>query len=141
MINEDLHLDTKLFETNELELASLRDGFSDGIVEAGQKDEQVVLLSADVSDSVRATAFKKKFPERYIEVGVAEQNLAGIASGLANYGKTPFIAAYAVFSPGRNWEQIRTTIALSELPVKIVGTHAGVSVGPDGATRIYPQSL
>jgi transketolase len=88
-----------------------------------------------VSESVRVDAFKKKFPKRYVEVGVAEQNLAGLASGLAQTGKIPFIVTFAVFSPGRNWEQIRTTIALSDVPVKIIGTHTGVGAGADGATH------
>lgn len=135
MINNQLHLVTDIFETDTLESAPLRDGFGEGVVEAGKQDEKVVVLCADVADSVRATAFKEAFPKRFIEVGVAEQNLATIASGLANYGKVPFIVTYAAFSPGRNWEQIRTTIAIADLPVKIMGMHTGVSVGPDGATH------
>ena len=112
-----------------------RDGFGRGLVRAGEEDERVVVLCADLAESTRVHWFKEKFPERYVEIGVAEQNLAAIASGLANYGKIPFIASYAAFSPGRNNEQIRTAISLSELPVKVVGAHAGVSVGPDGATH------
>ncbi|MCX6813812.1 MAG: transketolase family protein [Candidatus Azambacteria bacterium] len=105
------------------------------MVDAGEKDERVVVLCADLAESTRCHWFKEKFPDRYIEVGVAEQNMVTVASGLANYGKIPFISSYAVFSPGRNNEQIRTTISLSKLPVKICGAHAGVSVGPDGATH------
>ncbi len=105
------------------------------MVKAGEEDERVVVLCADLAESTRVHWFKEKFPERYVEVGVAEQNLAAVASGLANYGKIPFIASYAAFSPGRNNEQIRTAVSLSELPVKVVGAHAGVSVGPDGATH------
>jgi transketolase len=135
MIQDNQKLITELFSEGSVQLAATRDGFGEGVVEAGRDNEQVVVLSADVSDSVKLTEFKKLFPERYVEVGVAEQNMAAIASGLANYGKVPFIAAYAAFSPGRNWEQIRTTIALSELPVKIMGMHTGVTVGPDGATH------
>lgn len=135
MILEHVQLDKNTFNTDALEQESTREGFGTAIVQAGGENESVVVLSADVSESVRAEAFKKKYPERFVEVGVAEQNLAVVASGLANYGKIPFIATYAVFSPGRNWEQIRTTIALSELPVKIMGMHTGVSVGPDGATH------
>jgi len=116
-------------------LVSIRDGYGEGLVLAGEQDERVVVLSADLVDSTRATAFKERFPERFIEMGVAEQNMATVAAGLANYGKIPFISSYATFSPGRNWEQIRTTIALNNLPVKIAGHHAGVSVGPDGATH------
>ena len=135
MVNSDLHLHDDLFDRSAVPSASMRDGLGEGLLEAAERDERVVVLSADVSESVRAEAFKKKYPERYVEVGVAEQNLAGIAAGLANAGKIPYIATFAVFSPGRNWEQIRTTIALSDLPVKIIGTHAGVGVGPDGATH------
>ena len=112
-----------------------RDGFGKGLVEAGKADPRVVILCADLAESTRVEWFKKEFPERYIEIGVAEQNLAGVASGLANYGKIPFITSYATFSPGRNNEQIRTNIALNNVPVKIIGSHAGVSVGPDGATH------
>src|SRR3990167_2069088 len=112
-----------------------RDGFGKGVVEAGENDERVVVLCADLAESTRAHWFKEKFPLRYIEVGVAEQNLATVAAGLANYGKIPFMASYATFSPGRNNEQIRTTISINQVPVKIVGSHAGVSVGPDGATH------
>ncbi|MBC7836755.1 transketolase family protein [Acetobacteraceae bacterium] len=116
-------------------LAPTRDGFGKGLLELGESNPNVVALCADLAESTRMLAFKEKYPERYIELGVAEQNLATIASGLANYGKIPFIASYAAFSPGRNNEQIRTTISLNNVPVKIVGSHAGVSVGPDGATH------
>lgn len=119
----------------DVEKEPTRDGFGKGLVEAGEKDERVVALCADLAESTRVHWFQEKFPERYIEIGVAEQNLATIAAGLANYGKIPFIASYATFSPGRNNEQIRTTISLNNLPVKVVGAHAGVSVGPDGATH------
>src|SRR3989338_4204767 len=112
-----------------------RDGYGKGLVELGEKDDRVVVLCADLAESTRSHWFKEKFPERYIELGVAEQNMATIAAGLANYGKIPFISSYAVFSPGRNNEQIRTTISLNNLPVKIAGAHAGISVGPDGATH------
>jgi len=135
MLNNNLHLCDNLFQKEVLSHASLRDGFSEGIIEVAEQDERVVVLCADVRDSVRASDFQKRFPHRFIEVGVAEQNMAGIASGLANYGKIPFVVAYAAFSPGRNWEQIRTAIALSNLPVKIIGMHAGVTVGPDGASH------
>jgi transketolase len=117
------------------EMAYTRDGFGKGLLELGETNPDVVALCADLAESTRMLAFKDKYPERYIELGVAEQNLATVASGLANYGKIPFIASYATFSPGRNNEQIRTTISLNNLPVKIVGSHAGLSVGPDGATH------
>lgn len=117
------------------ELASMRAGFGEGLVEAGRADDTVVGLSADLSESTQISKFQEAFPERFIEVGVAEQNLVTLASGLAHAGKKPFAASYAVFSPGRNWEQIRTTITLNDQPVVIVGSHAGVNVGPDGATH------
>lgn len=118
-----------------------RDGYGHGLVEAGEADTRVVALCADLADSTRTSWFRDKFPERFIEVGVAEQALATLASGMANYGKIPFISSYATFSPGRNWEQIRTTVALNDVPVKIAGCHAGVSVGPDGATHQALEDL
>lgn len=135
MIRKNAYLIEHIFETKKLESASTRDGFGKGVVEAGEKDKRVVVLCADLAESTRSLWFQEKFPERYIELGVAEQNLATVGAGLANYGKIPFITSYAAFSPGRNNEQIRTTIALNNLPVKICGMHAGVSVGPDGATH------
>lgn len=118
-----------------MDQAATRDGFGKALLELGEKDPRVVVLCADLAESTRVLPFKEKWPDRYVELGVAEQNLATVAAGLANYGKIPFIASYAAFSPGRNNEQIRTTISLNNLPVKIVGAHAGVSVGPDGATH------
>lgn len=112
-----------------------RAGFGRGLVEAGKKNKAVVALCADLTDSTQISFFRDEFPERYIEMGIAEQNLVTVASGLARAGKIPFTSSYAAFSPGRNWEQIRTTITLNDMPVKIVGSHAGVSVGPDGATH------
>lgn len=134
MINKDASLSPKLFDKAIEELPT-RDGYGKGLVEAGEHDERVVALCADLTDSTRTSWFKEKFPGRFIEIGVAEQLLATVASGMANYGKIPFIASYATFSPGRNWEQIRTSIAINDVPVKIAGSHAGVSVGPDGATH------
>ncbi len=119
----------------EIEKIPTRNGYGEGLVAAGEKDENVVVLCADLTESTRSHLFQDKFPERFIEVGVAEQALATIASGMANYGKIPFISSFAVFSPGRNWEQIRTTICLNDVPVKIAGSHAGITVGPDGATH------
>ena len=134
MINPDAKLSEKIF-SDDIEKASTRDGFGTGVVEAGQNDPRIVVLSADLKESTRAEEFEKRFPDRFIETGVAEQNLATVAAGMAAAGKIPFIASYAAFSPGRNYEQIRTTIALNNLPVKICGMHAGVSVGEDGATH------
>lgn len=135
MINKKAKLVENIFDKEKIEQAPTRDGFGRGLVEAGEKDDSVLALCADLAESTRMHWFAERFPDRYVELGVAEQNLATVASGLANYGKIPFIASYAVFSPGRNNEQIRTTISLNNVPVKIVGSHAGVSVGPDGATH------
>ena len=117
------------------EMIPTRDGYGKGLVEAGEKDERVVVLCADLTESTRSLWFAEKFPERFIQMGVAEQNMATVAAGMANYGKIPFISSYAVFSPGRNNEQIRTTICINNVPVKIGGMHAGISVAPDGATH------
>ncbi|MEK7601268.1 MAG: transketolase C-terminal domain-containing protein [Patescibacteria group bacterium] len=133
MINPDAKLTANIFDTPDI--SPTREGFGKGLVEAADADERIVALCADLTESTRMEAFAKKYPARYVEVGVAEQNLAALASGFAAYGKIPFITSYATFSPGRNNEQIRTTISLNNVPVKIVGSHAGVSVGPDGATH------
>lgn len=134
MIKQEQKLIEHIFDAD-IKKVPTRDGFGHGLVEAGKADERVVVLCADLEESTRAEWFHKEFPNRYIEMGVAEQNLATIGAGLAAVGKIPFITSYATFSPGRNNEQIRTTIALNNVPVKIVGSHAGVSVGPDGATH------
>lgn len=112
-----------------------RKGFGKGLLEAGRRDENVVAACADLTESTQMHMFRNEFPERFVEIGVAEQNLVTVASGMSALGKIPFVSSYAAFSPGRNWEQIRTTICLNDRPVKIVGSHAGVSVGPDGATH------
>ena len=135
MLNTDAKLGANLFDKSTLEMAATRAGYGLGLVEAGGKDERVVVLCADLTESTRSEGFAKNFPERFIEMGVAEQNMAVVASGLANYGKIPFISSYAAFSPGRNNEQIRTNICINNVPVKIGGAHAGISVGPDGATH------
>jgi transketolase len=114
---------------------STRAGFGRGLVQAGENNVNVVALTADLAESVQFHHFAERFPERFIEVGIAEQNLVTVASGMAHVSKIPFTGSYAAFSPGRNWEQIRTTIALNNQPVKIVGSHAGLNVGPDGATH------
>lgn len=112
-----------------------RNGFGEGLLTLGERDKRVVALCADLTESTRVLAFAEAYPDRYVQVGITEQNMASVASGMAAMGKIPFIASYAMFSPGRNWEQIRTTIAYNDVPVKIIGAHAGVSVGPDGATH------
>lgn len=117
-----------------IEKKSIRDGFGDGLVEAGA-NPSVVVLTADLAESTRASYFAEKYPERFFECGVSEQGMITVCSGFANYGKKPFACSFAAFSPGRNWEQIRTTIALNDVPVVICGLFVGVSVGPDGATH------
>jgi transketolase len=119
----------------DVEQEPIRKGFGLGLVEAGEANAQVVGLCADLTESTQMHLFKKKFPERFIEIGVAEQNLAMVASGMAAMGKISFISSYAMFSPGRNWEHIRTTICYNDRPVIVVGSHAGISVGPDGGTH------
>ncbi len=133
MINKKMHLREDLFECKEK--APTRNGFGKGVVEAGRADSRVVVISADLAESTRADAFQKEFGDRFIDIGVAEQNMATVAAGMAVYGKIPFITSYATFSPGRNWEQIRTTIAINNIPVIICGSHAGLLTGPDGATH------
>ncbi len=133
-------LHKKLFREDNPQ-APTRDGFGEGLVLAAEEDDRIVVLCADLTESTRVDAFKKKFPERFIQLGVSEQSLAAIAGGLALAGKVPVIASYAAFSPGRNWEQIRTTACLQELPVKIIGAHAGVSVGPDGGTHQMTEDI
>lgn len=128
------NLNTNLLN-REVEQIPIRNGFGEGLLGAAKKDPNIVALCADLTESTRMEAFAKEFPSRFIEVGVAEQNLVTVAAGMAAMGKIPFTSSYAAFSPGRNWEQIRTTICLNERNVKIVGSHAGVSVGPDGATH------
>ncbi|PLS81940.1 transketolase [Candidatus Saccharibacteria bacterium] len=113
----------------------IRKGFGRGLLQAGKENEQVVALCADLTESTQMSLFKEAFPDRFVEIGVAEQNLVTVASGMAAMGKIPFTSSYAAFSPGRNWEQIRTTACLNDRPVKVVGSHAGISVGPDGATH------
>ncbi len=126
---------------DKLELEPIRKGFGKGLLMAGKANQQVVAACADLTDSTQMNLFKEKFPERFVEIGVAEQNLVTVGAGLAAMGKIPFVSSYAAFSPGRNWEQIRTTICLNDRPVKVVGSHAGVSVGPDGATHQMLEDL
>ncbi len=134
MLNHELKLNTKIFN-DDVEKISTRQGFGEGLLQAGTENENILALSADLSESTKLNLFAEKFPERFIEVGVAEQNLASTAGGIASMGKIPFIASYGIFSPGRNWEQIRTTICYNNQPVKIIGSHAGLSVGPDGGSH------
>ncbi|MEI7917957.1 MAG: transketolase C-terminal domain-containing protein [Candidatus Saccharibacteria bacterium] len=123
VLNDDVAQDT------------IRGGFGRGLKAAGEANDQVVALCADLTESVQVHIFREAFPDRFIQTGIAEQNLVAVASGLALAGKIPFAASYAAFNPGRNWEQIKTTAAINDQPVKIVGGHAGIGVGPDGATH------
>jgi transketolase len=150
MLNTDAKLNKKMFDKSP-EMKSIRAGFGEGLVAAGENNPQVVGLCADLTESTHMDTFRDKFPRRFVEMGVAEQNLASVASGMAAMGKIPFISSYAMFSPGRNWEQVRTTICYNNQPVKIAGSHAGVSVGPDGGshqavediaiTRVLPRMI
>ncbi len=127
-------INPRIFE-KDVDLVPIRKGFGEGLLAAGERDPRVVGLCADLTESTQMHFFKKKFPERFVEMGVAEQNLASVASGMAASGKIPCITSYAMFSPGRNWEQIRTTICYNDQKVIIAGSHAGISVGPDGGTH------
>lgn len=133
MLNKNLYLNNFLDEESEKKASRL--GFGEGILEAGMDDENVVALTADLAGSVKMNLFKDKFPERFVEVGITEQHMAGCAAGLAAAGKIPFMASFGMFNPGRNWEQIRTTICYNNVPVNVVATHTGVAVGPDGGTH------
>jgi len=120
---------------NPKELKATRDGVGKGILEAGEKDENLWVVTADVSESTRSNLFEAKFPKRFVQVGVAEQNMAGVAAGIAACGKTVFIAAFGVFSPGRNWDQIRVSVCYNDVNVNVHGSHTGLTVGPDGASH------
>lgn len=134
MLSKSAHLKRNTLSKN-IELIPTRDGYGIGIVELGEKDPNVVVLCGDLSESTRSNKFQENFPERYIQVGIAEQNMATVAVGLALQGKVPFISTYAVFCPGRNWDQIRISGCYNNANVKYAGAHTGISVGPDGATH------
>lgn len=134
MINQNLKLNPKIGQ-DDIEQAATRSGFGEGLEYIGERDERVVALTADLADSTKVSGFGKKFPERFIECGVAEQNMMGVAAGMALTGKIPFVSSYATFSPGRNWDQLRVSVCYSQANVKVAGCHTGVSVGPDGATH------
>ncbi len=134
MLNPELKLNKKIF-SEDVDRKSSRDGFGEGLLIVGEQNENVCVLSADLTESLRADKFKNRFPNRFFDVGIAEQNMAGIASGLASQNKIPFILSFSIFSPGRNWEIIRTIICYNNVPVKIIGGHSGLDTGPDGATH------
>ncbi len=134
MINSKAFLIKNLLSKN-IKAVPTRNGYGEGLIEAGKKDKNVVVLCADITDSTRSGMFQKVFPERFIETGIAEQNMMGLAGGLALAGKIPFVSTYAVFCPGNNWSQIRVCVGQNDANVKITGAHAGVSVGPDGMSH------
>ncbi|MBF8250145.1 MAG: 1-deoxy-D-xylulose-5-phosphate synthase, transketolase [Candidatus Levybacteria bacterium] len=140
MLNPNLKLNQKLFEAD-VEVKPTRAGYGEGLLVLGEKNPNVVALCADLTESTYAHLFAEKFPERFFQVGVAEQNMAAIAAGLAVSGKTAFISSYATFSPGKNWETIRTTIVYNQTNVKIAGHHAGIMTGPDGATHQATEDI
>ena len=127
-------LNPKVFD-DDVQQDTIRAGFGRGLKAAAEANDKIVALCADLTESTQVSIFSEAFPDRFIQTGIAEQNLVAIASGLACAGKIPFASSYAAFNPGRNWEQIKTTIAINDQPVKIVGGHAGIGVGPDGATH------
>jgi transketolase len=140
MLNPDAKLNSKIFD-KDAEMKAIRDGYGEGLVIAGSENSNIAVLCADLTESTRSEGFAKKFPERFFEIGVAEPNMAAIAAGLGVSGKIPFVSSYATFSPGRNWEQIRTTICYNDSNVKIAGHHAGIMTGPDGATHQATEDI
>lgn len=134
-MNKNMELSKNVYQKDKLEQKPTRSGYGKGLVELGKKDKNIVALCADLTDSTKVGDFRKEFPDRFIEVGIAEQNMMGLAAGLALVGKIPFISTYAVFCPGRNWDQLRISVAYNNIPVKLTGAHSGVSVGADGATH------
>ncbi|MGH9047919.1 MAG: transketolase family protein [Acidimicrobiales bacterium] len=116
-------------------MKATRAGYGHALIELGEHDDRVVVLTGDLADSTKVAKFRERFPQRFFELGVAEQNMMGVAAGLALSGKIPFVSSYATFSPGRNWDQLRVSVAYTEANVKVAGAHAGLSVGPDGATH------
>jgi transketolase len=140
VLNPKLHLNEGMFSPD-VKRAPTRNGFGAGIVELGKHNANVVALCGDLTESTRNEEFAREFPERYFQVGVAEQNMAAVAAGLAETGKIPFISSYATFSPGKNWETLRTTAVYNDVPVKIAGHHSGIATGPDGATHEATEDI
>lgn len=134
MLNDKIFFNKKIFD-KDIDQVPTRNGFGDGLMALGETDKNVMVLTGDLEESTKVIEFHKKYPERFVEVGVAEQNMMGIAAGLAQYGKIPFISSYAVFSPGRSWDQARVSVGYTNCNVKVAGAHTGISVGPDGATH------
>lgn len=140
MLNLDIHLNPNLFDPK-VEKIPTRDGYGNALLELGETNPNVVVLTGDLAESTRVLPFWKKYPDRFVECGVAEQNMMGVAAGLAFAGKIPFVSSYAVFVPGRNWDQLRVSVCYGKANVKVAGAHAGISVGPDGATHQALEDL
>lgn len=140
MLNQSLKLNPKLFD-QDVEVQPTRKGYGEGLLALGEQNPNIVGLSADLTESTYAHLFAEKFPERFFEIGIGEQNMAAVAAGLAVTGKIPFISSYATFSPGKNWETIRTTIVYNQANVKIAGHHSGVMTGPDGCTHQATEDI
>ncbi len=140
MLNPDLHLNSEALSPDVARVPT-RNGYGEGLVDLGDQDPNVVALCGDLTDSTRSKQFATKYPERFFQVGVAEQNMAAIAAGLATTGKIAFIASYATFSPGKNWETLRTTAVYNKVPVKIAGHHSGIATGPDGPTHQATEDI
>lgn len=132
---KDAKLVKNLLDEKKIEQVPTRNGYGEGLIEAGKRDPNVVVLCADLSTSTRSAMFQEVFPERFIETGIAEQNMMGLAAGLAKSGKIPFVSTYSVFCPGMNWSQLRVSVCQSDANVKLTGAHAGISVGPDGMSH------
>lgn len=140
MLNTDLNLNPNIFDSV-TERTATRDGYGDGLLVLGEQNQNVVVLSADLAESTKITGFAEKYPERFFELGVAEQNMASVAAGFGTNGKTAFISSFSVFSPGRNWEQLRTTVVYNNADVKIAGHHAGIITGQDGVTHQATEDI
>ncbi len=134
MFNEKANLNPKIGQ-EDIEQVPTRNGYGEGVLDLGKENENVMVLTADLAGSTKVSDFQKAYPDRFLEMGIAEQNMMGVAAGLSWEGKVPFVSSYAVFSPGRNWDQLRVSVAYSKANVKVAGAHAGISVGPDGATH------
>ena len=140
MLNSDLKLNSKLFDKN-VETKPTRAGYGEGLLILGDKNPNVVALCADLTESTYTHLFAQKYPKRFFQVGVAEQNMAAIAAGLGVSGKISFMSSYAMFSPGKNWETVRTTIVYNNANVKIAGHHAGIMTGQDGVTHQATEDI
>lgn len=133
MINPKMFLAKNLYDN--LEEIPTRNGYGKGLVKLGEENSNIVVLCADLTESTRCEEFKEKFPKQFVQTGVAEQNMIGVAAGMSFFGKIPFVSTYGVFCPGRNWEQIRVSVCYSQANVKFVGSHTGLNVGADGASH------